>query len=362
VISILGFGCSTNAGRGAETLWQKLRAGEACPEFTWKRETTASDLLISELAFSWSEAKAMLSRETLGRIQDGARLGVILASTKGLLEDFIWSETPAGLERDPLTPLLEKTLERFELRPIEKASVSNACASSLAALTLAQMWIQRGRVDDVLILACDFAGPFVQKGFQNLRVLTPEITKPFSADRSGFHLGNGAAALFVSKFRDGEKAVIADSQVDSEGHAVSRPSHEGDSLFRACTGLRTLAANAIDLVMAHGTATQPNDVIEDRVFHRLFKDKNPPITNTKWCVGHTLGTSGLIDIIAGALVLQKQQAFTIASTRESDSTFSGRYLVGDASTELGSIENVLVTSLGFGGVHSAVHLAKTGLR
>ncbi|MES2855939.1 MAG: beta-ketoacyl synthase N-terminal-like domain-containing protein [Bdellovibrionota bacterium] len=362
MISILSFGCSTNAGRGAEALWRKLESGEPAVESPWKKTGSSEDLLLQELGFAFQEATSQLSPTAVARIRTGSRLGVILASTKGVIEDFVWREDiPAETWEatlDPIEPLLSSALKAFELNPGEKICISNACASSLAALTLAEMWIKRGRVDDVIILSADYAGPFVRKGFQSLRVLTPDKTMPFAGNRSGFHLGDAASAIVVSKFSEGAVCEILKSAIDSEGYAVSRPSHSGDSLHRACSRVGDLSQ--IDLIIAHGTATQPNDAIEDRVFGRLFGDtdkKTPWVTNTKWCVGHTLGVSGLIDVIAAAEVLRRQKVFRIASTSEVDSNFTGKYLISNSETAIGPVREILVTSLGFGGVHSAVHLA-----
>ena len=101
---------------------------------------------------------------------------------------------------------------------------------------------------------------------------------------------------------------------------------------------------------AHGTATRANDETEDRVFSALF-DRSPWITGTKWMIGHTLGASGLIDTIVAREVIRSGRAPALMTTKSIDPVFKGRYITEHAKTL--PAKKVLVTSLGFGGVHGA---------
>lgn len=327
--------------------------------FRWReRFKSTRETLLHHLCLAFDEARAQ------AKWVPGDRVGVILASTKGVTEDFVWQDVEAsssGSSSDPLTPLLDEMLVRMSVVPRQRICVSNACASSLAALALAKTWMSIGRVDDVVVLACDAIDSFVLHGFHQLRVLTTERTRPFSAERSGFFLGDGAACLILSNSVGADVSLI-DARFDSEGYAVTRPSHSGASLLRACRALDA-GSREIDLVIAHGTATRANDEVEDRVFSVLFsseKREKPWITGTKWLIGHTLGACGLLDVVAAREVLLRQKAFSILTTPVADPAFAGRYLTSDVSGHLTAVpagharfENILVTSLGFGGVHGA---------
>ena len=323
--------------------------------------------LNGELLRTWFEAKKSVGSETLARIKTGSRLGVILATTKSFVDDFIWNGSPEDslgiLSNDALAPLLEDFLTASELRPAKKIIVSNACASSLSALFFAQRWLQREEVSDVLVLATDLVGPFVYRGFECLRVLSPSGGRPFSPDRSGFYLGEAAAAIVLSKFEcDGP--YLRNVGVDAEGFAITRPSQSGESLKRACQSLWLGEVQDPDLIIAHGTGTVVNDQIEDRVYTELFSSR-PHITGAKWCVGHTLGASGAIDVITACEVLRKQTAFRLATTTQVDPAFSGRYLNANSDlNELPALSSVLVSSLGFGGIHAAalIETKKAGAR
>jgi 3-oxoacyl-(acyl-carrier-protein) synthase len=118
-----------------------------------------------------------------------------------------------------------------------------------------------------------------------------------------------------------------------------------------------------DLVIAHGTGTRFNDQAEDQALgeflHEIGKPLTP-ITNTKWAIGHTLGASGCVDLIAGCEILKKQKVFSIKAHDLKDPQFKMNYLLGDQNiTE--PVEQILVTSLGFGGVHASLLLEKKNL-
>ncbi len=365
MISILGAGCSTAAGQGIPALMSGLHAGSnflsRVPPDSWRVKpafepfafrwpdrggATIRELLVQHLSHAFREAR--------GDLNLAGRYGVILASTKGLTEDFVW-DTSAAV--DPLTPVLDDVIAAFRLKPSMKICVSNACASSLAALSLAKTWLTE--LDHVIVLAADAIDSFVLSGFAQLRVLTTEITRPFDGGRSGFYLGDAAACVILSRV-DQSDVQLLDARFDSEGYAVTRPSHSGDSLLRACRALsvsKHISASRADLVIAHGTATRANDETEDRVFQQLFTEHAPAITGTKWMIGHTLGASGLIDTIVAQEAIRTQTAPALMTTQQIDPAFKGRYLTGNAQQL--KIDNILVTSLGFGGVHAAAMVGKT---
>lgn len=347
---ILSYGCSSAAGPSTRDFWKSLTTGldhseQGC---AWPgTQSSTLDLLVEHSLFAWRGCLEAFDASLL------RRLGVIFASTKGCIDDWVWSPSP-DLSRDPLTPVLEAFLKAAELEPLETICVSNACASSLAALLLAQEWLRQDRVDHVLVLAADHAGPFIRQGFATLRVLATERSRPFSRDRDGLSLGDGAAAILLG--REGGAARLAAVATDTEGFAVTRPAQSGTSLRRACIALPNCTP---DLIVAHGTGTVINDRVEDQVLASLFPET--PITGTKWCIGHTLATSAAMDVIAACEVLRQRKVFRLANTQEVDPELKGRYL--SARHELAphfDAKQVLVTSLGFGGVHAAALIQREG--
>jgi 3-oxoacyl-(acyl-carrier-protein) synthase len=278
-------------------------------------------------------------------------VGVVLSSTKGFVEDFAWTrEFP---DTDLMSPLLDLFCRRAELSAVKKTVVSNACSSSLSAIWLAERWLKGQHVDSVVILAADGVGPFVTQGFQCLRALTLNQSRPFSRERDGLQLGEAAAVLVLSMRPS--SLQISGVAVDVEGYAVTRPSPSGESLRRATKALKRIP----DLIVAHGTGTVLNDEIEDQIYFQQFGTK-PWITASKWSVGHSLGASGAIDLILASEAIRRGETFSLGHTQEVDENFRCRYLIKDSKMTFAP-SRVLVSSLGFGGFHAVAMVEKSTL-
>jgi hypothetical protein len=246
-------------------------------------------------------------------------------------------------------------LAAAKLTPAVSISVSNACASSLSAVYLGMKWIEQKRVDQVLILSADLVGTFVQKGFNALNALTPSFPKPFAKNRDGLALGEAVSAILIGETSTVFPLKINSIGIEAEGYAVTRPSPSGNSLKRAYLHTEKLRP---DLIIAHGTATLINDIAEDQAFYELFSD-TIPITGTKWAIGHTLGASGSMDLIAAFQAMKHGQSFSIATTTEVDPEFRSQYLTCNSEPRPLTLNTVLVSSLGFGGVHAVALITKT---
>jgi 3-oxoacyl-[acyl-carrier-protein] synthase-1 len=311
-------------------------------------ETTAGSVearMAAHLAAAWQMAARMAGRSP----HDGEALGVVFASTKGSVEDSVWSKASPPRLDDTLTPVLRRFLATSDLQPRRTVCVSNACSSNHVALQLAGFWLRAGAVREVLVLSADHVGPFVVNGFAALRSLAPERVTPFAAGRQGIQLGEAAAALLVTL--PGPAALCRIHAVDTrvEGHALTRSRESGATLEEAC--VLACDGRTPDVIVAHGTGTEANDAMEDAVYRRLFA--TVPVTCTKWSVGHTLGASGAVDLIAACEMLRRGEVFRIANTEAPDPAFAARYLTRQARWSGPPPARALVASVGFGGMHGA---------
>ncbi len=371
---ILGYGCTSSAGSSTSDYWQSLRVGKDHSEelateswsiqplnklrgYTWslnEDRRNMKSLLVKQLHIAWNDALMGLSSHEQKAL-DANRLGVIFASTKGNVEDWIWNSS-ASAQSDNLGEVLKLFIETSSLTPLRHLCISNSCASALSAIFLAQNWLRQEIVDDVLILAADAVGPFVSHGFNCLHALTQDRIRPFANNRTGLSLGDAAAAILLSRRApSGSRLQLSNVGLDVEGHALTRPESSGLSLQRAILQISELSQARPDLVIAHGTATEFNDATEDRALSEIFgPGKAPQVTATKWCIGHTLGASGAMDLIAACESLRRQEVFAIGNTYEVDSNFQCQYVLqSNLPTDNHPLRSVLLTSLGFGGVHAA---------
>ncbi len=368
---IVGYGCYTAAGKGAHALYQGLLSGrDFCSPLDdsgWPAKpmtgarlcfwpetppgSTQCEKLVQALLESVDEcvkknpnAQALLMSDSLG---------IIYASTKGCIEDFVWQPEFKSHEGDTLTPVLDMFVKQSGLHPKIKICVSNACSSLHGSVFLAKNWLNSGRVRHVLILAADSIGPFVVNGFSALKTFAETRVTPFAKDRQGIQLGDAAGAVLLSADPVGVgHAVIKAIDIESDGFAATRSDQEGVSLRKVVQAVTTEVGRP-DLIIAHATGTPANDSVEDRVYGSIF-GKSVPITCIKWSIGHGLGASGAMDLIAALEVLDKQKVFSIENTPAVEPNFTARYLVKGSSQDQGKIKRIMTTTMGFGGMHGAL--------
>lgn len=282
------------------------------------------------------------------------RWGLILASTKGVLEDFIWQDS-VDASYDPYQAILKGVKQNLNFSFSKEITVSNACASSHGALELGQKWLQRKTVDHVLIVAADLIGPFVHKGFSALRALSQNNEcKPFDIKRDGLLLGDGIGVVVLSTQPIKQNFYLEQVYNQCEGFSVTRPDTSGETLSHCIK--QSISTIQPDLMIAHATATYYNDITESNSIAHCFKGTNPPkITATKWSVGHSLGASGLIDLNAACEMITQQEATGIHNLNESDFKIGEWILSENKKMEINS---VLISSLGFGGICSSFIVRK----
>lgn len=354
---IKSYSCTNAAGTSPNEFWHGLMSDQdfsvPWPQNPLLRTFRFTGTPIENVQLRLGAELQKALRPVRPQINQALSLGVILASTKGMSNDFIWNPSSQTLQLDPLSPLLMDFIKLSELKVVRSLCVSNACSSTLGALALAQIWLKQG-IEQVVVVAADAVTPFVLRGFQALKLISENGVRPFSEDRCGFYLGEAAAVILLTAAPSAGAIHLRPIGLDSEGSPVTRPSQSGLSLMRAALRIPQLREAPPQIIMAHGTGTLINDATEDQTFHTLFGvSSNPPlVTGTKWCVGHTLATSGALDLIAACEAIRRQELFPLKTTHTIDSKFRARYFTRN-STHTGSIKRIMVSSLGFGGMHAS---------
>ena len=131
--------------------------------------------------------------------------------------------------------------------------------------------------------------------------------RPFDADRCGIVLAEGAAMLMVESEQDAISrgaeilGVIEGYGATSDAHHITAPSKQGQLMaMNRCLQDAGVAPQDVDYVNAHGTGTELNDQIEAESVAEMFgQRKDPlPLTSTKSALGHTLGASGALELVA----------------------------------------------------------------
>lgn len=172
---------------------------------------------------------------------------------------------------------------------------STACTSSARALLSAHRLLQQGLCDAVICGGVDSLCRLTLNGFSALEAVSSEPCNPFSVNRHGINIGEGAA-LFLMTREPGHIAFLGGG-AGSDAHHISAPHPEGlgaRAAMQKALDSAGIAAGEIDYLNLHGTATAHNDAMESKAVHGLFP-ATLPCSSTKPLTGHTLGAAGALE-------------------------------------------------------------------
>lgn len=246
---------------------------------------------------------------------------------------------------------------------------STACSSSGVAIGEAFRLIQHGYAD---VMVAGGSEASLEGGllmaWESLGTLAPEAAdpaascRPFSKDRAGFVLGEGAA-MVVLESRDralrrnarilGE--VIGYSTTAEAGH-ITKPSEAGmAAAMQAALDNAGIAPESIGYINAHGTATAINDVVETSAIKLVFGPKayGIPVSSTKSMHGHLLGAASALEFIASVLSIQHQILPPTMNLTVPDPECDLDYVPGQARKVPG-LAMAMSNSFAFGGTNAVL--------
>lgn len=174
-------------------------------------------------------------------------------------------------------------------------TVSTTCSSSANALATARRLLRLGVCNLVVTGGADTLCRTTLNGFSALGAVSKTRCNPFSRNRDGITVGEGAALFVMSR----EPAAIALMGVgrSSDAYHISAPRPDGAGAFMAmqtALGDAGLMPKQVDYINLHGTGTRQNDAMEAGAVARLFGCV-PPCSSTKAVTGHCLGAAGAIE-------------------------------------------------------------------
>ncbi len=193
--------------------------------------------------------------------------------------------------------------------------ISTACASSAGAIIKGAELIQAGICDAVIAGGADIASETVLLGFGALEALSETLCNPFSINRSGITLGEGAAFFVLSRIDlSGAGIRILGRGQSSDASHMTAPRADGSGAAKAMEeALKEMSEGSgygpddIGYINLHGTGTPLNDAMEAQALHRVFPQAAsfPPVSSTKPITGHTLGAAGALELALCWMALHK---------------------------------------------------------
>jgi len=224
----------------------------------------------------------------------------------------------------------------------------------------------------VIVGGIDSLCQLTVNGFHALESVSKGHCNPFSANRDGINIGEGAALFTLTLATDNTAneacVLLAGIGESSDAHHMSAPHPEGAGAIAAMQAAlddAQISAQEIDYINLHGTATPKNDAMESRAVLSVFGDTPPPASSTKPLVGHTLGAAGAIEAAFCYLLLsQHNHSFALPPHR-----FDGQQDPRDPSIALvapmqcadhGKLNYVMSNSFAFGGSNASLIFCRKG--
>jgi 3-oxoacyl-[acyl-carrier-protein] synthase II len=244
-------------------------------------------------------------------------------------------------------------------------TVVTACSTSTVALHDAYHFINRGEVDIMIVGGAEATvtqmaiGSFANMGALSTRNDSPETaSRPFSKDRDGFVMAEGAGVLILESLEYAQKrgarihAEMLGAGLSADAYHMTLPAPEGRGYVMAMQrALQNAKVNAdqIGYVNAHGTSTPPNDLEETRGLKTVFGDHAHKfaVSSTKSMTGHLLGAAGAVEAIATVQALASGVLPPTINYLEPDPELDLNYIPNEPLER--SVEYAMSNSNAFGG-------------
>jgi 3-oxoacyl-[acyl-carrier-protein] synthase II len=189
-------------------------------------------------------------------------------------------------------------------------TIASACTASNHAIAYAYEKIMAGKAEIMIVGGADSFSRKTFTGFNRLGATAPDCCAPFSHTRNGMVVSEGAAIVVLESLAHAQKrnaniyAEVSGYGVSCDASHMTRLSETGISLAMqnalAHAGIRS---DEIDLICAHGTGTQANDLTEARAINSIYGNK-VPVTANKSVIGHTMGAASVLNVITIALAMR----------------------------------------------------------
>lgn len=242
-------------------------------------------------------------------------------------------------------------------------AVSVACASGAMAIALAANMLLDEAAPMVLAGGSDALCPFTLSGFNSLQALDQEPCRPFSQDRKGLNLGEGAAVLVLETLAHAQQrdarilAVLRGWAMTNDASHPTAPQKDGIGLAACIERALEMAACSVDevgYVNAHGTGTPLNDIAETHAYENAFHGRSRPIpvSSTKSYFGHCLGAAGALEAAITITAMQAGALFPTLRLENPIESSKVDWARGELRRE--PLPVAMSVSAGFGGSNAAL--------
>ncbi|MGB2809363.1 MAG: beta-ketoacyl-[acyl-carrier-protein] synthase family protein [Sedimentisphaerales bacterium] len=424
-VVITGMGIVCPLGHDVETVWEEILAGKSgvakttifdastfpttfdaevkdydLTQYTkhpelHKDSNRGSGFVIGAAAQACKQAGIDIETDKPADGIERSRLGIYLGAGEGSVDNDVffaalvagwnseknemdwarWAEVAFGqmsamreLEQEPNMPAAHIAMLAAARGPTR--SCLTACAASTQSVGEASMLIRRGDAD-VMIAggAHSMIHPLGLTGFNRLTALSTRndspqtASRPFTASRDGFILGEGAAILILESLSSAKKrgveilAEVIGYGSSSDAFRVTDMHEEGRGAIQAINAALAdagISYKDVDHINAHGTSTTENDSIETKAIKAVFKEeaKNIPVSSVKSMFGHLIGATGAAELITCVLAIRDNIVPPTMNLNDPDPVLDLDYVPNKARNC--QVDVAMNESFGFGGQNNVV--------
>lgn len=405
-VVVTGVGIISSLGIGTDNTWQKLIAGETGIDTITSYDTTDMPVKVAGEVKGFEPTEYGIEKKELKKLARNTQFAIV--ASKMALEDakltidetnadetgVIISSGIGGMEifEEQLQVMFEKGVKRISpfTIPAMIANMSSgttaiylgakgpnktivtACASGTHSVGEGFELIRHDRAKVMIVggtEACITA--FGMNSFANMKALSTRndstASRPFSADRDGFVMGEGAGVVVLEELdyalARGAKiyAEVVGFGESCDAHHITAPVETGEGAVRAMRiALKDagLSIEDVTYINAHGTSTPANDVIETRAIKTLFGDHAYKlyVSSTKGATGHGLGAAGGIEAAILAKTIETGIIPPTLHLETPDVECDLNYVPNKAIEK--DVKVAMSNSLGFGGHNSVIVMKK----
>lgn len=310
--------------------------------------------------------------------QERARFGVVIGSgmggAQGLDEGYLKLYQEQATRLHPFTiprimhnaPVSHVCMEYSAQGP--SFATATACSSSGHAIGEAFHLVKFGLADTMLAGGTDAPITYgMMRSWESVRVLAAgnsepsRACRPFSADREGMVIGEGAAIVVLEEMEHAQRrgaeiwAEISGFGMTADAGHITQPTIDGPArAIRAALEEARVNPEQVDYINAHGTGTRLNDALETAIIKEVFKEhaRNIPISSTKSMHGHVMGATGAVELAATVLAIRHGVIPPTANYTTADPECDLDYVPNEARER--SVRVAISNSFAFGGLNAVL--------
>ncbi len=247
-------------------------------------------------------------------------------------------------------------------------NLSTACASATHALGTAFHMVRSGMSEAAIAGGHEAPLTFgFLRAWDSMRVVSPTSCRPFSVDRDGMTLGEGAAMLVLESLDAALArnapifAEIVGFGMSADAHHITQPQSDGAALaMRKALKDAGASPDSVGYINAHGTGTQANDAVEAAAIRKVFGDRaaKVPVSSTKGLHGHSIGATGALEALATVLALRSGNLPFNAEATAIDPAIDLDVILNEPRPLEFGRDIALSNSLAFGGLNAVVALRR----